>query len=80
MNRKIITVLLSALLTVFNINGFSFAAEFEPMVYTENTASGNMSAYKTISIKNTDVTISAGHISAGKILVVSAILPTGGSV
>lgn len=78
MKRKITTILLAISLIMFNINGSINAAEIGPMVYTENTARGNIGAYRTISVYQNDVSFSAGYITAGKVLVVSAIPSAGG--
>ena len=78
MKRKITTILLAISLVIFNINGSIYAAEIGPMVYTENTARGNIGAYRTISVYQSVVSFSAGYITAGKVLVVSAIPSAGG--
>lgn len=48
MKRKITTILLALSLIIFNMNGLIYASEIGAMVYTENTARGNIGAYKTI--------------------------------
>lgn len=78
MKRKITTILLALSLIIFNMNGLIYASEIGAMVYTENTARGNIGAYKTISVYQSDVSFSAGYITAGKVLVVSAIPSAGG--
>lgn len=77
MSKKLMVIMLSVSLILVNISGVVYGAEMSPMVYTENTESGNIGGYRTISVYNQNVSFSVGYVESGKILVVSAIPSNG---
>jgi len=75
--KRIITVILSIALVVLSIGVTADAKGNNATAYNRNSVQ-NIDLYRNISLHNANVTVNAGQIDAGKVLVVSAIPTYGG--